>query len=731
MVPTVTYDGVPSAEGGNIFKDCKFWIAQRVPKRNEWIELIEQNGGEVKPLEKQADMLIADHARKDVPPGSYSWKFIDDSVKNGIVQIKDRYLIGRHPDIPRPVGSNLPKKSTRTPYTREDDARLAKWALAHADEVKGNKIWQNYERINPRHTAQSWRDRYLKKLHLLDRRELEKLAAAAPEEPNLDKEAAREVNPAQQPRNTPGRRPQPVVHRPAEQQTPKPRTKNPPGTARLDRQTPPPLIVEEDHQSQIPHEAEEQEDPPVTFRDRFYEDLDEYISVTGKDIKRCLTIDGKTIDLFDLAMAVKDAPTNHESQMANWFTIGEKLGFLDPSEDVVNELYLCHEENLMEFLIEMESFVERGDDEDAPESQETAPDMDTRQDIDFEDGQDGGLPQSYVRSSPPVAVAALKRNAGQHPLASSGHLNKRRCYHKAMEIPSTPDEKLFPQRPAAQEPSPSARKSSRWLDYVGESEASQHLPPLPPLQDESLDLGARPSQGQDARHQSIDLAPRSEHQGALDPTPIPFSLKKSIQERSSTKRGRESHAGPSRRDRDSSFTEQITCRRTVSTTKPKPKPAAQPAIRRSLPASFNSSRDPTPHNNRPRNSDNSNRREIQKWASHYESLGYPRHIVIEALERTTLTPGNLALTVMQHLSDGRDVPSHHEGIWTDRDDTDLQFVSGVDFSQPPETKREELEQKLAQKTHNRLIKKHGFQRFNLRRAFLEAQIMENREGLEE
>lgn len=99
-------------------------------------------------LEKQADMLIADHARpKDAPQGSYSWKFIDDSIKNGIAQLKDRYLIGRHPDEPRRVGSGQPSKSTRTPFTKEDDARIARWVLDHPTEQKGNRIWQEYEQI--------------------------------------------------------------------------------------------------------------------------------------------------------------------------------------------------------------------------------------------------------------------------------------------------------------------------------------------------------------------------------------------------------------------------------------------------------------------------------------------------------------------------------------------------------------------------------------------------------
>lgn len=33
-----TYNGVNSAQGGNIFKDVKFWVAQRVPLRSAFID---------------------------------------------------------------------------------------------------------------------------------------------------------------------------------------------------------------------------------------------------------------------------------------------------------------------------------------------------------------------------------------------------------------------------------------------------------------------------------------------------------------------------------------------------------------------------------------------------------------------------------------------------------------------------------------------------------------------
>lgn len=103
------------------------------------------NGGAIVPLENRADYLIADHARqKDAPPGSYSYQFIEDSVKNGILQVEDRYLICQ-PDMPRPPGSSAPIKRTRAPFTKAEDAALVEWVLSHHTARTGNAIYQEFE----------------------------------------------------------------------------------------------------------------------------------------------------------------------------------------------------------------------------------------------------------------------------------------------------------------------------------------------------------------------------------------------------------------------------------------------------------------------------------------------------------------------------------------------------------------------------------------------------------
>lgn len=97
-------------------------------------------------------MLIADGARRDSPPGAYSYKFINDSVGNGCLQMPDRYLIGAvgggdGETAVRPVGAGQPAKRSRTAFSSDDDARLVKFVLPRKHEQSGNKMYQELERL--------------------------------------------------------------------------------------------------------------------------------------------------------------------------------------------------------------------------------------------------------------------------------------------------------------------------------------------------------------------------------------------------------------------------------------------------------------------------------------------------------------------------------------------------------------------------------------------------------
>ncbi|RYP75796.1 hypothetical protein DL769_003752 [Monosporascus sp. CRB-8-3] len=176
MPAPIVYEGVAARNGGGgtLFNGLKFWVSQRVPARTTCIQNIKSNGGEVVPIEKNADYLIADHARQDAPPGSYSWKFIDDCLEAGTLKPIEDYLCTEAPLKSRPVGSSIRQKGTRTPYTSEDDQILFKWVAKYeklGKRVMGTSIYQDLEAKYPHHTWQSWQSRWKDKLRYLPRPE--------------------------------------------------------------------------------------------------------------------------------------------------------------------------------------------------------------------------------------------------------------------------------------------------------------------------------------------------------------------------------------------------------------------------------------------------------------------------------------------------------------------------------------------------------------------------------
>ncbi|KAK3342781.1 Rap1 Myb domain-containing protein [Neurospora tetraspora] len=152
---------------GTLFNGLKFWISQRVPDRKSLEESVKANGGKTVLLEKHADILIADHVLKNAPVGSVSWKYITDSISEGQLADIDLYRI-EHATAQgaRPVGSTMPTKSTRTPYTPQDDNILIHWVVQKERSgayTRGNKIYMELAEKYPRHTWQSWRDRFSKR----------------------------------------------------------------------------------------------------------------------------------------------------------------------------------------------------------------------------------------------------------------------------------------------------------------------------------------------------------------------------------------------------------------------------------------------------------------------------------------------------------------------------------------------------------------------------------------
>lgn len=157
---------------GDLFGGLKFFIAQRCPSRATYVDKVISNGGLLVKLETQADLLIADDiARKTHlnPAGAISYRFIDDSVRRGtLADAEDeKYKAGPIAGTVRPVSSIQPGKYGRTPFTLEDKIQLYEFVQPYAENggsVRGNEIYKQLERVNPRHTFQAWRDHYIKQL---------------------------------------------------------------------------------------------------------------------------------------------------------------------------------------------------------------------------------------------------------------------------------------------------------------------------------------------------------------------------------------------------------------------------------------------------------------------------------------------------------------------------------------------------------------------------------------
>jgi hypothetical protein len=101
-------------------------------------------------LEKQADIVIADHALKNPPAGSISWTFIDKSVKGKMLEDVENHRAGPTTRTVREVGSIQPARSGRTPFTAQDDRDLLLWvtkAERNGLSIKGNDIYKQFEEI--------------------------------------------------------------------------------------------------------------------------------------------------------------------------------------------------------------------------------------------------------------------------------------------------------------------------------------------------------------------------------------------------------------------------------------------------------------------------------------------------------------------------------------------------------------------------------------------------------
>ncbi|OGM50551.1 hypothetical protein ABOM_000921 [Aspergillus bombycis] len=150
-----------------LFQGKQFWLSHNIPQRSRFKDLIQQHGGVIRLHEKDADVKLVDHARKNLPPDTYSYRYVERSVRNGKLEDLESHRAG--PSPARAVGAtNIPTRRHLIPYTLEDDRWLWDQMVPYEKDpnafIGGNKIYEELAMQNPRHTYQSYRDRYLKRL---------------------------------------------------------------------------------------------------------------------------------------------------------------------------------------------------------------------------------------------------------------------------------------------------------------------------------------------------------------------------------------------------------------------------------------------------------------------------------------------------------------------------------------------------------------------------------------
>ncbi|OQO13231.1 hypothetical protein B0A48_01459 [Cryoendolithus antarcticus] len=153
---------------GSIFTGLSFFILQRVPSRSHYVSQIKANGGHIVALETAADYRIADHLRRDSPPGSVSYTFLDVAIASGALPDPADHQAGPSPGTVRTVGdASVNGKATRTKFTHADDVILWEWVMGakrKGGSEKGLEIYKQLEAKYSQHTTQSWRDRWVKTL---------------------------------------------------------------------------------------------------------------------------------------------------------------------------------------------------------------------------------------------------------------------------------------------------------------------------------------------------------------------------------------------------------------------------------------------------------------------------------------------------------------------------------------------------------------------------------------
>ncbi|CUS11565.1 unnamed protein product [Tuber aestivum] len=153
---------------GSLFEGTKFWLSLLVPARQSYKNLIHANGGVVVTSEKDAEICLVDHLKKEMPQNEklYSFKYIDACLKERkLVNLEDHRVVAQEKRVPSGSLSQpkiaKPGKSGRTPFTQEDDDILLRAISVPGVKLAGNAIYYKLADEYPHHTMHSWRGRWV------------------------------------------------------------------------------------------------------------------------------------------------------------------------------------------------------------------------------------------------------------------------------------------------------------------------------------------------------------------------------------------------------------------------------------------------------------------------------------------------------------------------------------------------------------------------------------------
>lgn len=597
-------------------------------------------------------MLIADHARKDSPPGSYSWKFITESVANGVLQVEDRYRIGWDPRGEKNKASNNTQKFGRARYTPEEDAALVHWVLNSGMARQGNQLYMAFtDKYETNHPWQSWRNRFGKQYGHLDDGTLRQIAANAnplPEKPGGDS-----PNPTAAPTTKATAAPQ--------QTSPVRQKSSPKRTALVESQTA--------SETQSTHATDD--GSYNGGKEQFYADLDMFIDMNDTEIERNCSLGGKRFELWHLAASFNAQRVPADE--VDWDRIAEDLGFNWVTDRKISgQLREYYEQNLHDFLTAMAEF-NAGDSNSEAEAEEAQSQPAPKPLL-------VKSPRNYMPSTPPSRFLTNKR-----PVLDSDFdvlvPAKRRRLSRDAEIPSTP-EMASAETPALPNDEPAADLTPS-QQLLGEFDAATPVP---------LRLAKSPNTPQPQRKQQQEPKPKPAEQLAVSPTRTTARPAISPQK---------PNLAAVRRTYRPGFLQE---------TEAKPQPQPSQPQQQQKPAQQKPSQQQT--------SDDS--KELKEWITFYQSLGYEQKHVIKALMATSMSTGGAAAQAMESLKQGNGLPTHMEGVWTDRDDKALRMINAIDVNRTPTDGHEKRRIDNAKKETLRLKNKHGEELIELRTQFLAA-----------